>query len=211
MAAAWMMQDLWIEPQATILPQPAQLAALGAVLCLYRPQPGGALAGWRQATYAEAQVGVESDGLRESLCFFDREGRACWRLCLLPDSDFLAWDRLAACLPSRVAEKCETGVGQRLWQRLARRLTGESWCACILQLHVLPQPFATPSLAASLAAPSPLGEAMAHDIAHAEMAEPDWRNEGIGDASSGGSVQNGATAAADAAAFPLCPNEERHA
>ena len=32
------------------LPHPQQLAALGAVLCLYRMQRGGELSGWQQAT-----------------------------------------------------------------------------------------------------------------------------------------------------------------
>ena len=208
MAAAWMMQDLWMEPQATVLPQPAQLAALGAVLCLYRRQPGGAMSGWRQATHVEARVGLESDGLHESLCFFDREGRACWRLCLLPDSDFLAWDRLVACLPWRAVEKCESGVGQRLWQRLARRFAGESWRACVLQLHVLPRAFAAPALVASLATPSPLGEALARDIARAEAAEPDWRVvAGGGSARAPHCLQNAGTDVATVAASRACHSE----
>ena len=46
-------------------PQPRQLAALGTVLCLYRPQYGSELSGWAQAVRVEARIGVESDGLRE--------------------------------------------------------------------------------------------------------------------------------------------------
>ena len=129
-------------------PQPRQLAALGTVLCLYRPQYGSELSGWAQAVRVEARIGVESDGLRESLMFFDREGRCCWHLWLLPDSDFVAWDRLAASLPNHDACALQAGIGERLWQRLARRLTGENWRACALRLHALPQPLVTPLLAA---------------------------------------------------------------
>ena len=152
-------------------PQPRQLAALGTVLCLYRPQYGSELSGWAQAVRVEARIGVESDGLRESLMFFDREGRCCWHLWLLPDSDFVAWDRLAASLPNHDACASQAGIGERLWQRLARRLTGENWRACALRLHALPQPLATPLLAASLAPLSVLGAATARDIARAEGAE----------------------------------------
>jgi hypothetical protein len=159
---------------SAMLPHPRQLAALGTVLCLYRPQQGGELSGWAQAARVEAHAGVGSDGLRESLRFFDRDGRDCWRLCLLPDSDFLAWDELAARLPQHApAEQREAGIGDRLWQRLARRLTGEQWRACALRLHALPQPFAPPALAASPAALSALGVAKAHEIAGAEAAELD--------------------------------------
>ncbi len=152
-------------------PQPRQLAALGTVLCLYRPQHGSELSGWAQAVRVEVRIGVESDGLRESLMFFDREGRCCWQLWLLPDSDFLAWDRLAASLPSHDAGAAQAGIGERLWQRLARRLTGEHWRACALRLHALPQALSAPLLAASQAPLSPLGAATARDIARAEGAE----------------------------------------
>lgn len=153
------------------LPCPRQLAALGTVLCLYRPQHGGELSGWAQSVRVEAQVGVNSDGLRESLSFFDREGRCCWRLWLLPDSDFLAWDRLSASLPNRVLVEPADGIGERLWQRLARRLTGDHWRACVLRLHAMPPALVLPVLAASPAAPSALGAATVHEIARAEGAE----------------------------------------
>lgn len=172
------MADQWLaqgsEAAATALAtrlQPRQLAALGTVLCLYRPQHGSELSGWSQAVRVEARIGLESDGLRESLLFFDREGRSCWQLWLLPESDFLAWDRLAACLPGRGACASEEGVGERLWQRLARCLSGETWRGCALRLHALPQPSAGPVLAASLAPMSSLGLVIARDIARAEGAE----------------------------------------
>ena len=152
-------------------PQPRQLAALGTVLCLYRPQHGSELSGWAQAVRVETHVGVECDGLRESLVFFDCEGHCCWHLWLLPDTDFVAWDRLAASLPTREPTVVQAGIGERLWQRLARRLTGENWRACAIRLHALPQPFEAPKLAASVAPLSTLGAATARDIARAEGAE----------------------------------------
>ena len=78
------------------LPHPRQLAELGTVLCMHRPRQGGELAGWMRAVRAESDAGMDSDGLYESLAFFDGQGQCCWRLFLLPDSDFLAWDTLAA-------------------------------------------------------------------------------------------------------------------
>jgi hypothetical protein len=153
------------------LPRAQQLAALGKVLCLYRSQQGGELSGWAHAVRVESRTGVDSDGLRESLAFFDTEGRCCWRLYLLPDSDFLAWDRLLASLPSCDEAEATMGVGERLWRRLAGRLRGEQWQACILKLHAVPAATAQPVLAASLALISPLGAATAQRIAQAEGAD----------------------------------------
>ena len=154
-----------------VLPRPWQLAELGSVLCLYRPQRGGELAGWIQAVRAESATGMDSDGLRESLSFFDATGQCCWRLFLLPDSDFLAWDLLASQFPSRCEEAAVQGVADRLWRRLAGRLGGNGWRVCVLRLHVLAQSRTAPSLAASPAPVSTLGVAAARRIARQECAE----------------------------------------
>jgi hypothetical protein len=160
-------------PQTAVLrlPHAQQLAALGTVLCLYRPQHGGELSGWAQASHAESRAGVDSDGLRESLAFFDQDGRCCWRLFLLPDSDFLAWDRLLVCLPVREEVEPAAGVGERLWRKLAGRLRGEQWQACVLKLHALPSATRQPVLAASLETLSSLGASTARRIVEAEGAE----------------------------------------
>ena len=167
------------DAMAAPLPRPSQLAALGTVLCLYRAQSGGELSGWAQAACAERGGGVDSDGFREHLLFHDHDGRPCWRLYLLPDSDFLAWERLAATLPIHAGVVREDGIGERLWSRLAARLRGERWEASVLRLHALrcspgfgwsAEP---PVLAASLVTPSPLGAAAARRIARAEGAEGD--------------------------------------
>jgi hypothetical protein len=156
---------------ASSLPRAQQLAALGTVLCLYRSEQGGELSGWAHAVRVESRTGVDSDGLRESLVFFDAEGRCCWRLYLLPDSDFLAWDRLLASLPCRDEVEATIGVGERLWRRLAGRLRGGQWQVCILKLHAVAATVAQPVLAASLAPVSPLGAATAQRIAQAEGAD----------------------------------------
>lgn len=160
---------------AQTLPRAQQLAALGTVLCLYRHQDAGELSGWARAVRVESRAGVDSDGLRESLAFFDHEGRCCWRLYLLPDSDFVAWDRLSALLPSREEAETASGLGERLWRRLAGRLLGGQWQACVLRLHVVPAEVGGAVLAASLAMVSPLGAATARSIARSEGAEGNIR------------------------------------
>ncbi|HDX0915033.1 TPA: Hemin transport protein, partial [Stenotrophomonas maltophilia] len=102
-------------PNSAAWPTPAQLATLGTVLCLYHAD-GNELGGWRQAVRVHACQGVDSEGLRESLCFLDGRGRCVWRLYLLPDSDFLAWDRLVAALPPGPEHDSEASVGERLWR-----------------------------------------------------------------------------------------------
>lgn len=155
---------------ATAFPAAAQLAALGPVLCLYRTQHGSELAGWQQAVRVEAHTGVDSDGLDERLLFYDAQGRCCWRLCLLPESDFVAWDRLLSSLPAG-HDADAAGLADRLWRRLAGRLLGGQWRACALQLHAVAQPTAPPVLAASLPLMSTLGLSTARRIAVAEGAD----------------------------------------
>jgi hypothetical protein len=171
MAAALPGLVLKSRPATSGLPRAQQLAALGTVLCLYRPQLGGELSGWAQAARVESRTGVDSDGLRESLVFFDNEGHCCWRLYLLPDSDFLAWDRLLASLPCRAEAEAAIGVGERLWRRLAGRLRGEQWQGRVLQLHAVPSAVTPPVLAASLASVSALGISTAQRVARAEGAD----------------------------------------
>lgn len=159
------------------LPQPQQLAALGPLLCLYRAHAGGELGGWAQAVRAVACSGIDSDGLHESLLFFDRDDRCCWRLYLLPDSDFLAWERLASHLPAHHGrDAAGSGIGERLWQRLAGRLRGDGWLGSALRLHALPTApgfalHSPPLLAASVATLSPLGAAAARRIAFGESVD----------------------------------------
>jgi len=175
MATALPWIGLAAPPVAPCLPHAQHLAALGTVLCLHRHKDGGELSGWARAVRVESRAGVDSDGLHESLAFFDHEGRCCWRLYLLPDSDFVAWDRLLALLPSREEAEATTGVGERLWRRLAGRLLGGQWQACVLRLHVVSVEAKRPVLAASPALVSSLGATTALRIARAEGAEQNIR------------------------------------
>jgi len=156
---------------AGALPMPRQLAELGAVLCLYRADHGSELGGWARATRVTVRAGLDSDGLREALHFFDEQGRCCWQIYLLPDSDFLAWDRLLAGLPKDEGGEPAAGVGERLWRRLAGRLRGEQWRAAVLHLHAVRRDDGRDVLAASLASLSHLGATTAREIARAESAE----------------------------------------
>lgn len=145
---------------------------LGAVLCVYRMQDGSELDGWSRAVHAVSDSSVDSDGLRERVHFFDRHGRCCWRLYLLPDTDFLAWEQLADQLPRRDAGTSEAGgVAERLWRRVALRLGGQAWRANVLRFHAPPAGpgFSGQSLlAASLPRLSPCGATAARAIVHEE-------------------------------------------
>ncbi|MEL4891440.1 Hemin transport protein [Xanthomonas protegens] len=152
---------------AAPLPRPAQLAALGTVLCLYRARTGAELIGWRHACSVAAHLDVDSDGVLESVRFYDRQQQCCWRLYLLPDSDFVAWDMLLSALPA-AQDAADGGVAERLWRRVAGRLRGDGWHARALRLHA-----ADGVLAASVAGVSPLGASIARRIARLEAAEGD--------------------------------------
>ena len=158
------------------LPHPHELAALGAVLCLYRIQAGSELDGWSQAVRVSSDSALDSDGLCESLQFIDRDGLCCWRLYLLPDTDFLAWEHLLAGLPVQCLAEPGLGLRERLWRRVARHLGGPVWRANVLRFHAPPAGpgFAGQSLlAASLPRLSACG---------AEVGRRIVRREGVEDA-----------------------------
>ncbi|HSD15912.1 MAG TPA: Hemin transport protein [Thermomonas sp.] len=163
--------------KAMSLPHPHELAALGAVLCLYRIHAGSELAGWSRAVRVSSDSALDSDGLCESLQFFDRDGLCCWRLYLLPDTDFLAWERLLAGMPAQPRQPDHgPGLRERLWRRVARHLGGPAWRANVLRFHAPPAGpgFAGQSLlAASLPPLSACG---------AEVGRRIVRREGIEDA-----------------------------
>jgi len=123
-----------LEPIRAALPHPRLLAALGTVLCVHRPGLGDPLDGWRRACRVALHQRLDSDGLDECLWFFDAQGACCWRLYLLPDSDFLAWDALLEGLPVLDAPPGE-GLAERMWRRLAGRLRGDTWRATALRLQ----------------------------------------------------------------------------
>ncbi|WP_024891468.1 hypothetical protein [Luteimonas huabeiensis] len=151
------------------LPQPWQLAALGTVLCLYRAR-GGELDGWRRAARVEVCSALHADALYESLQFHDGDGLGCWRLFLLPDTDFLAWEALARSLPA--APVAGGGIAERLWRRLAHGVSGAAWRCSVLRLTLAPEgEGAGERLSASLATVSALGAEVAQRIVQAEGVE----------------------------------------
>lgn len=152
------------------LPTPHQLAGLGAVLCQFRAASGGELGGWARATRAAVSIHVDSDCVRESLHFFDADDRPCWRLHLLPETDFLAWERLCECLPVQQEVASAAGIALRLWRRIGER---ETWQLDAMRLHTVSPPPGMSSIAMLAASPAPLS------TLGAETARRIARQEGI--------------------------------
>jgi hypothetical protein len=151
------------------LPAPERLAAVATVLCVYPRRHRDALDGWLAADRAERVSRQDGEDVREALLFRDVAGRACWRLYLLPDSDFLAWDDAAADLPVHRGAESRGGVWASLRRRWLRRWRGR-WCAQVLRLQVLRDAAGHCVLLADGAELSPLGHAHARRIAAGEGA-----------------------------------------
>ncbi|MBP6626836.1 MAG: Hemin transport protein [Arenimonas sp.] len=142
-------------------PMPA-LVALGPLLCLHHAADPHLLSGWRRARRLVAQVQLDSDGPCEALRFYDESGQCCWRLHLLPDSDFHAWELLLSRLPVLPEVRHGAALGP-----LAVRGLRARWRASALRLHaVAGSGIAAPArLAATDVELSPLGQACARRIA----------------------------------------------
>jgi hypothetical protein len=158
---------------ASGLPSAGQLARLSHVLCAYPVRQGGVLEGWGRAVRVEACAGLDGDDMHECLRFLDHEGRCCWRLYLLPDTNFLAWDRLLARLPACSASVWAEDARHGLLRRFIDRRRNRHWCACIVRLHRIRDDAVSISrsravLAASAACVSPLGLDAARSIARGE-------------------------------------------
>ncbi len=137
---------------------PAALAALGPVLCLHDAREPHPLSGWRRAVSAHVCIRLDNDGPSEAICFEDREGRHCWQLHRLPDSDFLAWEHVAARLPQASASAPAPG-----W--LGRRSARPAWRPCALRLHAVPGLLPPLALAAADVDLSAAGRVVAERIA----------------------------------------------
>ena len=76
----------------------AVLAQLGNVVCLHREAHLFALQrdvlDVLPGTRAVLRCDIDMHGPLEALCFVDGSGHSCLQVGLLPDSDFLAWERL---------------------------------------------------------------------------------------------------------------------
>lgn len=122
------------------------LCGLGPVLCLYddaaqvasvRLAPGAPLPWQRElvgllgARRLQPVASLDNEGPQEGLWFLDADGRPRFGLCLLPDSDYLAWERFLATLPVWPAVGgAGAGWCERLFARLQRRLqAGPDWYA----------------------------------------------------------------------------------
>lgn len=82
------------------------------------------LLGMACAVRVVASVRLDSDGPCECLHFLDAAGTSIASLWLLPDSDFLAWEILAECLPAiqmhSAAWQCRQCHAARGWARASR-------------------------------------------------------------------------------------------
>ena len=109
---------------------PDALASLGPVLCLHAEGDPHLLSGLRRAARVIAQIRLDSDGPHEQLRFLDAGGACCWRLHLLPDSDYLAWERLLSRLPVESETPARRSAAPP-W----RRSVAPRWRACAVRLH----------------------------------------------------------------------------
>ncbi|SFK39163.1 hypothetical protein [Lysobacter sp. cf310] len=147
------------------MPAPERLAAVATVLCLYPRRQRDALAGWLASVSAQRCIGEGVAAAREAIVFRDARGRACWRLHLLPDSDFLAWDLAVAGLPAADAERSRGRLARAL-----RGWLGGGWSAQTLRLQLARDEAGRRILVADAAEPSALGLEHARRIAAAEGA-----------------------------------------
>lgn len=149
---------------------PQLLAALGPLLCLYRADDPHALWGWSWAKSVQACIKINSDGPREALTFFDDAKRACWQLYLLPDSDYLSWDRVLSCV------HCELDTSKNSWLQkvptapVSRAIGNPIWRACALRFFAVPSLNNEPCLALADVSLSSAGRKAAEAIAKSEGA-----------------------------------------
>ncbi len=133
---------------------PETLAALGPLLCLHASCDPHLLSGWTRATRSFAWATLDSQGPCEGICFVDADGACCWQLQRLPDSDFLGWDRLLACLPSAPPAIAKRSAWARHWPACAPL----RWRGCAVRLHALSDTTGAARLAATDVTLSGMGE-----------------------------------------------------
>lgn len=165
------------------LPDAMQLAALGSVLCLYRDDDAPTVHGWWAAAHADVHACVDASGAREWVSVHGAPANGLpsspaarhdrMRLYLLPDTDFLAWERMTATLaPATERDHSAAPLHARLFTRLAASVRRMRWRALPLRLLAQPQSHADRwRLTALPAALSPLGHRVATHIARCEGAD----------------------------------------
>lgn len=167
------------------LPDAAQLAALGSVLCLYRYDDTPPVRWWA-AGRARVHACVDATGAREWVSVHGASGHDArareddadddrLRFYLLPDTDFLAWERMTATLASAATQRAAAvqSLHARLLTRVAARVRRARWQALPLRLQAQPGAggWRLTALPVDL---SPLGRRVAETIARCEGAE--WRH-----------------------------------
>ena len=128
------------------LPDAGQLAALGSVLCLYRYDDTPP-ARWWAAGRALMHACVDATGAREWVSVHGASGHDAragqdgadddrLRFYLLPDTDFLAWERMTATLASATTQRAAV---QSLHARMLARVAARArWQALPLRLQAQP-------------------------------------------------------------------------
>lgn len=160
---------LWLDRRdAARTPSRASIGARG-VLLLDHP----ALARLGESVAATAHTQVTAHGPREWLAFRDGEGHTHAKLFLLPDSDYLAWDEMAAAfhLAPANADQDPGWQAHTAFLRHALARIGSHWRARLLTFEHRALPWlqllaARPPLRISL-----LGLELARGIARSEGAE----------------------------------------
>lgn len=150
---------------------PELLASLGPLLCLHRVSDAHVLSGYSAARSVHACVTLDSEGPCEALLFFDASRRPCWRLYLLPDSDYLAWERAVACLARTTGRETGRPVFGSGLAPVRRLLRNPLWHACPLRLHAVSATISRRRLAASEVTLSEAGWQAAQRIARSEGAD----------------------------------------
>lgn len=153
--------------------RPELLAALGPLLCLYRADDPHALCGWSGAKSVQACIKINSDGPRETLAFFDEARRACWQLYLLPDSDYLSWDQVLACVDCRLDTTQSSWLKKIDAMPVSRVVGNPIWRACALRFYAVPDTNNDCCLALAEVSLSSAGRKAAEAIAKSEGAGSD--------------------------------------
>lgn len=158
---------LWLERRERRTPPRAQIGSRG-ILLLEHP----ALAVLGRCSEVAAHTAVTPHGPREWLSFRDAKDEVRAKLFLLPDTDYLAWDEMAAAAQlAPLREEAPGWHAHAAFLRGALARLGSSWRARVLQFELGRLPWlrtldARPPLRLSL-----LGHELARAIARSEGAE----------------------------------------
>lgn len=143
----------------------ASLAALGPLLCLYRAVETHVLTGLSHAAAIIPSVRIDNDGPSEALMFLEANGRPCWQLYVLPDSDYFAWETLLTRLSTPTRSAAVSSPDPATRSCIHRGVGNPIWRASALRLHALPSCQSPSNVAASVAPLSACGQRAAERLA----------------------------------------------